>query len=68
MSLIEDMTVNLEDGITMFQRVGQNETEGGVDGFVRETIQIIDTQTGAPVDAEIFDEVTLNRFIETQAE
>jgi hypothetical protein len=62
------MTVNPEDGITMFQRVGQNETEGGVDGFVRETIQIIDTQTGAPVDAEIFDEVTLNRFIETQAE
>jgi hypothetical protein len=35
---------------------------------VRETIQIIDAQTGAPVDAEIFDEVALAHFMETQAE
>jgi hypothetical protein len=35
---------------------------------MRETIQIIDAQTGAPVEAEIFDEVGLTHFIETQAE
>ncbi len=35
---------------------------------MRETVQIIDTQTGEPVDAEIFDEVALNHFIETQAD
>jgi len=35
---------------------------------VKETIQIIDHQSGEPVDAEIFDEVELAHFIETQAE
>lgn len=35
---------------------------------MRETIQIIDAQIGTPVDAEIFDEVALTHFIETQAE
>src|SRR5271154_2557773 len=34
---------------------------------MRETIQIIDSQSGQPIDAEIFDEVTLEHFIETQA-
>lgn len=35
---------------------------------MRETILIIDCQSGDLVDAEIFDEVTLAHFIETQAE
>lgn len=35
---------------------------------MRETIQIIDAQIRTPVDAEIFDEVALTHFIETQAE
>jgi len=35
---------------------------------VKETVQIIDIQSGKGVDAEIFDEVTLVHFIETQAE
>ena len=34
---------------------------------MRETIQIIDNQSGQLVDAEIFDEITLAHFIETQA-
>lgn len=34
---------------------------------MRETIQIIDSQTRQPIDAEIFDEITLEHFIETQA-
>jgi|HubBroStandDraft_5_1064220.scaffolds.fasta_scaffold14977_1 hypothetical protein len=35
---------------------------------MRQTIQIIDCQTGQPIDAEIFDEITLAHFIETQAD
>jgi hypothetical protein len=35
---------------------------------VREAIQIINCQSGDPVNAEIFDEVTLAHFIETQSE
>jgi hypothetical protein len=35
---------------------------------VRETIQIIDNQSRQLVDAEIFDEIALAHFIETQAE
>ena len=35
---------------------------------MRETIQIIDHQSAEPVDAEIFDDVALAHFIETQAE
>jgi hypothetical protein len=35
---------------------------------MKQTIQIIDNQSGQVVDAEIFDEVTLAHFIETQAE
>jgi hypothetical protein len=35
---------------------------------MKETVQIIDNQSGQPVDAEIFDEVTLQHFIETQAD
>jgi hypothetical protein len=34
---------------------------------MRETIQIIDSQSGQLIDAEIFDEITLEHFIETQA-
>jgi hypothetical protein len=34
---------------------------------MRETIQIIDSQSGQLIDAEIFDEITLAHFIETQA-
>ena len=35
---------------------------------MREKIQIIDNQSGRLVDAEIFDEIALTHFIETQAE
>ena len=35
---------------------------------MRETIQIIDSQSGQTIDAEIFDEITLEHFIETQAD
>jgi hypothetical protein len=35
---------------------------------MRETIQIIENQSGQLVDAEIFDEIALAHFIETQAE
>ena len=35
---------------------------------MKQTIQIIDNQSGPVVDAEIFDEITLAHFIETQAE
>jgi hypothetical protein len=35
---------------------------------MRETIQIIDSQSGQSIDAEIFDEITLEHFIETQAD
>jgi hypothetical protein len=34
---------------------------------MRETIQILDCHSEQPVDAEIFDEITLEHFIETQA-
>jgi hypothetical protein len=35
---------------------------------MRETIHIIDSQTGQPIDAEIFDEITVEHFIETKAD
>lgn len=34
---------------------------------MREKVEIIEVQSGQPVEAEIFDEVTLDHFIETQA-
>jgi len=39
-----------------------------VDGSVRETIQIIDAESNGLTEAEIFDDVTLGHFIESQAE